>query len=358
TFPVATSVFLESFGFTASIVPDGWDPKNPGKGGTGAYRVVSNSPGKTVLEANPNWWNEAAGGPYIERLELVDFKDDAARLNALLANQIDIIDSPPVSQLRTLEGRDGFASVVTPSENAPYFNMDAAQEPFSDVRVRQAMRLIVDRVAMNQQVFQGKGAVGNDIFNRNAPGYIGDDIEQREQDIEQAKSLLKAAGKENLTVELATSPIGVGTTDMAQVIVEQAKAAGVTITLKQIDPAQFASPQTGYGNRPFEVTTSIGGSGYLGSANTLQVTDGIYNTTHFSDKNYDALYAEAMSTIDADKRNELIGEMQKIEHESGTGLLWGFNPNITAFNDKVKNVTTKPTVSPMNDFTLSTLVVS
>ncbi|HWI22339.1 MAG TPA: ABC transporter substrate-binding protein [Baekduia sp.] len=358
TFPTPKATFLEMFGFAAAIIPENWDPKKP-TGGTGPYRVVSNANGKTVLEAKTDWWRAGQGaGPYAERIEIIGFKDDTARLNALLADQIDVIDNPPVSQLQTLDSGGGFSSVVTHSEAASMFSMDAKQEPFSDVRVRQAMRLIVDRAAMNQQVLQGKGAIGNDIMSPLSPGYIGGDIEQREVDIEQAKSLLKAAGKENLTVELSTAPIGTGTVEMAQVLIEQAKAAGVTIKLKQLDAAQWYAPEAGYGSRSLEVATLLGGSGYFGNANTLLTSTAAFNTSHFADKRYDALYTDAIGTLDADKRNELIGEMQKIEHDSGTQIIWGFSPNITAFNDKVKNVTTKPTISPMNNYSLNTLSVA
>ena len=81
--------------------------------------------------------------------------------------------------------------------------------PFNDVRVRQAMRLLVDRKQMLDLVFKGNGTIGNDITSRWDPAY-DTSIPQREQDIEQAKSLLKAAGHENLTVELSTADIAMG----------------------------------------------------------------------------------------------------------------------------------------------------
>ena len=67
--------------------------------------------------------------------------------------------------------------------------------PFDDVRVRQAIRLIVDRQAMLEQVLSGHGRVANDLYSPFDAGYPTD-LPQREQDIEQAKSLLKAAGQE------------------------------------------------------------------------------------------------------------------------------------------------------------------
>jgi peptide/nickel transport system substrate-binding protein len=91
TFPAPVSTFLESHGQASAIVPDGFDPKKP-TGGTGPYTLVSNQRDRSVFKANPNWWREGAG-PYTETLEIINFKDETARLNALLANQVDIIES-------------------------------------------------------------------------------------------------------------------------------------------------------------------------------------------------------------------------------------------------------------------------
>ncbi|HWI21011.1 MAG TPA: ABC transporter substrate-binding protein [Baekduia sp.] len=353
--PAPASTFLESHGFASLIMPENWDPKKP-TGGTGPYTLVSSGDIKSVFKANPNWWREGAG-PYTETLEIINFKDEAARLNALLADQIDIIEAPPVSQVTTLESQSGFGTLIVPSENGTMLVMNAAdKDAFADVRVRQAMRLVVDRKAMNDQIYGGKGTVGNDILNPNSPGYIGRDIPQREVDIEQAQSLLKTAGKENLTVELSTAPIAAGATDMAEVMVEQAKAAGITIKFKQIDPAQYFSPDAGYGTRPFQSEIMIGGLGYLANVAIQLVTGAFYNISAFSDKEFDGLYAQASAETDVAKRNEIIGQMQQIEHDRGTLLIPEFAPSVTAFNDKVKNH--KKARNPMNDFQLNELVVS
>ena len=62
---------------------------------------------------------------------------------------------------------------------------------------------IVDRQAMIDQTLSGYGSLGNDLYAPFDPAYASD-LPQREQDIEQARSLLKAAGQEGLQVELFT----------------------------------------------------------------------------------------------------------------------------------------------------------
>ena len=104
--------------------------------------------------------------------------------------------------------------------------------PFDDVRVRQAMRLIVDRPAMLEQVASGYGFVGNDLYAPFDPGY-DHSLPQRQQDIDQAKSLLKAAGQANLSVDLHTTNGAAGMVETATVFANQASAAGVKINVHQ-----------------------------------------------------------------------------------------------------------------------------
>ncbi len=84
------------------------------------------------------------------------------------------------------------AVVVSKTGSWYPFTMRVDQAPFNDARVRQAMRLIVDRVEMNKVCQKGLGKIGNDIFLPYDPAY-DHSIPQRVQDIDQAKSLLKAA---------------------------------------------------------------------------------------------------------------------------------------------------------------------
>src|SRR5262249_37351403 len=110
---------------------------------------------------------------------------------------------------------------------------------FNDVRVRQALRLVVDRPQLIDSALDGYGTVGNDVFSP-----FDRDFNHgltRAADIPQAKALLKKAGHEKLTVALTTSPVATGTVAMATVLKQQAAQAGITIKLNQVDPGTFFS---------------------------------------------------------------------------------------------------------------------
>ena len=103
------------------------------------------------------------------------------------------------------------------------------------------MRLIVDRPQMVLQVLSGQGRVANDMYAPLDPGY-NHALPQRHQDIEQAKSLLKQAGQEGLSVQLTTSPVFNGVVQAAEVFAQQATPAGVKVKLNQVNTSVFYGP--------------------------------------------------------------------------------------------------------------------
>ena len=171
---------------------------------------------------------------------MIEFADDTARINALKSGQIQAMSQLPKSQAKVIEATDGLALLNAETGAWRPFTMRIDVKPFSDVRVRQAFRLIVDRQQMIDQAYSGLGAVANDMYGRFDAGTP--ELEQRVQDIEQAKSLLKQAGYDNdLTVELITSAEALGGDEVAaaQVFAEQAKAAGVTVNVNKVDSGVF-----------------------------------------------------------------------------------------------------------------------
>jgi peptide/nickel transport system substrate-binding protein len=203
--------------------------------------------------------------------------------------------------------------------------------PFDNNDVRQAFRLIVDRNAMLQQVFSGHGRVANDLYSPFDPAY-NSSLAQRHQDIAQAKSLLKKAGKENLTVDLHTTDGAAGMVDSANIFAHQASLAGVTVNVKN-DPNY-------YGDAYLKLAFSVD---FWGTRNFLpQVANGSiptapYNECHWppKDSNYISLYQQALAETDAGKRADIIHQMQKLEYEQGGYIIPMFNNLVDAYSTKV-----------------------
>jgi peptide/nickel transport system substrate-binding protein len=227
-------------GYYFNIVPVNFNPHRPV--GTGPFKFVNFTPGvSSTFVRNPNYWEH--GLPYVDKLVITDYADETSQVNALLSKQANLANDLTADQISALTSA-GMKTVISPGGGSTPFTMRCDQAPFNDVRVRQAMRLIVDRQQMLEVLFAGHGTIGNDVFGIWDPAY-DHALPQRTQDIEQAKSLLKAAGHEKLTLTITTGNIAQGTLKSAQVLAQQASAAGVTIKISQVTPTTAAVQRGG-----------------------------------------------------------------------------------------------------------------
>jgi peptide/nickel transport system substrate-binding protein len=311
-----------------SIVPTDYDPKKPV--GTGPFKFDSFVAGqRSVFKKNPDYWRE--GLPRVDEVTIIDFPDDTPRLNALLSGQVDAITNLPPGQIAQVKANDQFKVLISETGGWQPFTMRVDQAPFDDVKVRQAMRLLVDRKQLIAQVLSGQGRVANDLYSPYDPAY-NSDLPQRRQDLDRAKSLLKQAGQSDLRVELVTSPVFQGIVEAAQVIAEEAKGAGVTINVRKVDPGTF------YGDNYLKWTFAQdfwATRTYLSQVAQGSLPDSPFNETHWKDPEFLDLIAQARAELDDAKRTELLHQAQKIEWERGGLIVWSFSNQVDAYSTTV-----------------------
>lgn len=329
--------------YNSGIVPAGYDPKKPV--GSGPFMLDSFTPGQqSVFVKNPNYWR--TGEPHVDKVTIIDFPDDTARVNALLGGQVDAIDQLPLGQVNVVKANPAVKVLESATGSWLPFTMRVDQEPFNDPKVREAFRLIVDRQQMVDQVLGGHGTIGNDLYSPLDSCYPSD-VAQRSQDIEKAKALLAEAGKSNLTVDLVTSPAAAGLVEAAQVFAQQAKAAGVTVTVKKVDPGEFYGDQYLKWNFSQDFWFS---RDYLPQTAASGFTASPYNETHWNDPEWSALVTKAQGTTDETARCGLVKQAQKIEFDRGGYIIWGFPNSVDAYSSTVQGLTPDKSGIPLNSF--------
>jgi peptide/nickel transport system substrate-binding protein len=312
--------------YIAFILPVGYDPHKPV--GTGPFQYVSLAKGdRSVFKRFPNYWNTPA---WVDELVLIDIDDANAAVNALLSGQIDAVTEVAPSQIPAVT-HAGARIVQSTAANWDPLVMRCDRPPFTDIRVRQAFRLICDRKQMIASLTNGHARLGNDLYAPYDPDFASQ-LPQREHDIDQAKSLLKAAGQSDLRIVFETGEIATDANAMGQVFAQQAQAAGVTVQVRQMDPSTFFSQF--YLKATFSPDTWQN-DGYLYLSSESQIPGAPYPDVHFTDAPYQALYKQAIGTLDQAKRRPILQEMQRIQYERGGFIIWGFRDSLDAISGKL-----------------------
>ena len=340
---IATATFPDDIGqYFNGIVPVGYDPSKPV--GTGAFMYESFTPGQqSVFKRFPNYWQHPK--PYVDSLTIIDFTDDTARVNALLGGQVQAIDNVPTGQIAQIQSNQSLRLLISHTGQWQPFTMRVDQAPFSDARVRQAMRLIVDRPQILEQALSGQGRVANDMYSPLDPAY-DNSLPQRHQDIDHAKFLLKQAGHDGLTVQLVTSPVFQGVVQAAEVFAQQARAAAVTVQLRQVDTGTFYGPSYLKWTfaQDFWATRE-----YLPQVAQSSLPNSPFNETHWDNPTFMRLIHEARATLEEAKRNEILRQAETIEYDNGGYIIPYFSNQIDAYAGTLGGFD-PATVSPLGNY--------
>lgn len=308
--------------------------------GTGPFTLGAFKPGSySSFPANKNYWRKT--GPYVDSL-VVDssFISDQSRLNALLAEAIDVAPGvpPALAEANARTGRIVLGNQPGPGFVAPVMRVD--QGALKDPVIRQALKLIPDRDQFVSNVYQGYASIAND-----APGFTdrfwASDLKQV-QEIDKAKSLLKSVGASDLRLTLKSSTVVPGQADTATLLQQQAKAAGVTIDIERYTPAEFYTPQAGFFTRDFSITFFSTGVNslavfYLSS----MVPAGPYNESHFGgDAAASKLVFDAIGEIDEGKAAEKWHAVQEQQVKDGPYIIPATNNWLDAYGTNVRGAQT------------------
>jgi peptide/nickel transport system substrate-binding protein len=299
--------------------------------GSGPYAIVDNQFGvNTKLKRHEGWHLE---GAYFDECELTVLNDPNARQTALVTGDVDAITQLDLKTLALLKRNPNILVDNVPSAAAITMPMFCDQAPFDDVNVRLALKLAIDREEIIQKIAFGTAIPGNDFHCApNMPYWA--DLPQRKYDPDQAKSLLKKAGKENLKVNLSVADsVYSGAVDMCVLYSEQAKKAGINVNVVR-------EPNDGYYSdvwlkKPFCMVQ-------WGARPTPDVMyslaykdDAAWNESHWKNKRFNVLLRQAKTELDQEKRSAMYREMHQLARDDGGTIIPMFTNFVYARDKKV-----------------------
>src|SRR3989442_9867034 len=137
--------------------------------GTGPFKLVTWAKNEQmVLEANESYWR---GAPKVKKIIVRPILDDAARIAALQAGEVDLIAPVPHARIAELKRNDKLVIKTIPAPRLFHVTIDVRKPPFDNVKVRQALNYGVDVSAIVKSLYFGYGTRLATVVDRGALGY-------------------------------------------------------------------------------------------------------------------------------------------------------------------------------------------
>ena len=293
--------------------------------GTGPYlpeMLEVGVKGVLVKNADHTWWGtEVTGGPYIDRLEYIDYgTDPSAWIAAAEAEEVDAFYSMEGDFIDILSSLDGWNehSIATASTIVIRPNQLAevdGKKPYADVRVRKALAMAVDNAVLLELGYAGKGLVAdNHHVGPMHPEFA--EIPPRVVDPAAALALMEEAGMADFEHELFSID-DAWRKDTTDAVAAQLRDAGIKVKRTILpgstfwnDWVNYSFSSTNWNPRPLGV--QIWALAYRSGE--------AWNEAGWSNEEFDALLTEALATPDVEARRALMAKGQKMMQDEGVTI--------------------------------------
>jgi peptide/nickel transport system substrate-binding protein len=328
--------------------------------GTGPYKFVSWTRGDSVtLKRNDGYWGAK---PQWDNVRLRYIPNPASRLAALRSGTVDVIDSVPLDDIDTIKKDKAFSVQSSPSSNVIGIQVDMAQRkppfitgpngealdvnPLTDLRVRQAIAMSINRQAIKDRIMNGHAEVADQIMARDQYGY-DPDLKPIAYNPETAKKLLAEAGYPN-GFKMALQCQGERypkAPNICQALAQMFARIGIitdpqplvqTMFVPRANKHEFSLfniffiVDAGEPTVPFMQIFATPGSGPKGAGQT--------NRGQFHDPNFDKVILEANRTVDRDKRLALLKQATGLVFDQ-VGMIALLRPlNVVAMKASLSHV--------------------
>lgn len=269
-------------------------PKMKVLNGAGPFKFVSYTPNQGyVLERNPSYWD--TGKPYLDKIQGKIYSDEQARALALQSGELMHASQVTPAIVKTLRGNKDVKVTDGGVGGSWYAGLVVDFPALKDTRVRQALTYAIDRTRIAKE--WGEGVISPQVlpWPKESPAYIAGDEGLLTYDPEKAKSLLKQAGAEGVTVPM---DIGQSREGLAQYVQDDWKAIGVNAQLnvseysaylerfrtRKVDGGMFVSP-FGFSDNMYPAT-------FFEFAQPVRIP----NASHYQPDTYKNLLAKIVET--------------------------------------------------------------
>ena len=322
--------------------------------GTGPYVMVSREPDvQTVLERFDGYWGMGQFPLGFTRIEYTPIQNAATRVAALLSGEIDYTQDVPVQDLARVADADGLVVKTAPQNRVIFFGMNMGDEdlandnveganPFADVRVREAMKIAINRDAIKQVVMRDQSQPAGVIMPPFVNGWTPELDAVPATDIDRAKGLLAEAGyADGFTIQLdCPNDRYINDEAICQAAVGMLGQIGVTVNLDAKPKAQhfplINNLETDFYMLGWGIPTFDSEYIFNFLVHTKGDQYGSWNGTRYSNPELDEMIVSLASNTDLEARNADIASIWQVVQDEvlylpihHQVLNWGMKEGLT-----------------------------
>ena len=292
--------------------------------GTGPYIIKEWQPDqKLVMTANKGWWDKLQGN--VTDVVYTPIKSDPTRVAALLAGNVDAVTDLPTQDLARLRNTPSLAVLDGTEVRTIFLALDQGSEElkygpkgkniFKDVRVRKALSVSIDRVAIQRSIMRGLSLPASIMVAPGVNGYSADLDKVQPADIDGAKKLLADAGYPNgveFTLDCPNNRY-VNDEEVCQAIINMWAKAGIKAKLNAMNFGPFIAKVQNFDSSAYMLGWGVANYDAQYSLQSLVMTrtqgaDGSFNFSKTNNAKLDALVEAMKGETDKNKRDAIIKE--------------------------------------------------
>ena len=295
--------------------------------GTGPFRFAAwESERQVRLERNRDY---REGAPKLAAVVFRPISDANARASEMLAGGLDVMVELAPDAAPAFRGNARFALHQAPGPHLWFLILNAAEGALTDVRVRRAVNLAIDKRAIVDDVLSGTASVPAGPIP-DAFGAASDpELTPYRHDPEQARALLREAGAEGATLTLLASDGGSGMLEpiaMATAIQSDLARVGLRVEIETFEwNAYLARVNGGLGRAAMAemawMTTDPDTLPSLALSSSATPDKGGFNAGRYQNPELDRLIGEAREAQEPAARSALYRRIDRLVHDEAPWAL-------------------------------------
>jgi peptide/nickel transport system substrate-binding protein len=253
--------------------------------------------------------------PHLDEIQFQVVKDPQVRVDGMVTGKYDYAEKVPFDLYKTIQSHHDLQP-ITFMDGYLTLMLNQSRPPFDNVKVRKAVNAALDKKSIGQAVYGNPKfyELNGALFSKDQKSlYVEKGTEgYQAYDPKKAKQLLKEAGYEGESIDLAAAPSKDDHYKMAQIAAQQLRKVGFNVRVKSQEWATLLNTQE---DKKGWKMMAMGWSPRFSPTELTMLTPDSFESGWYQGKRWESLLDQWGATTDADQQKKILGEMNQLVYD-------------------------------------------